>query len=502
MIILGETPQARGDQLERLTKRLLESLNFTECTLNVIASGAEIDVRGYFDLPGLGGTIRHTVICECKAIKSMVDMTQRHKFLGKLYHHALTGGAHFVGCFIALSGVNGYVQDNFDSIKHTNKVQLLTGDPLTEKVTAFYNATPKAEIIRRITAITNRLVSSVDLAICNDTPLWLVQLSATEFTVVGSDGTIWKNEDANKAAIDLIHTELSGSRFVDLNEEARLLQRRKDNEAIIIVMLAERNGEKTRIGEDFLVLSVPNEELFEAAKSLYEKKIIEYWEYKHTARLPVTKRNELPTISMDAWRVIAAAREHINPADSKFLYELINDEFLNDISAVQGNLPIPEERRPIWIKLLRLSRTSIRFVVNPIEYILTHRKEDVTAVVDQMDVTAIEDEMLTMLLTEYRTIALGKFFNDRNDIREMEIFRRLVVKTSEGVHLDLDVNGRYRLAPADEAMGVDYIPILLRPNHSQPWEPDDPMAKSQAVKSKGVGTNAVVAEVRPKLDSQ
>ena len=92
MIILAATPNEKGSQLEALTQRLLRHRGYENCTTNVMANGAEIDVRGELPLRGLGADRRQKLICECKAHKAVVDMTQWCKFLGKVFHQEVCEG--------------------------------------------------------------------------------------------------------------------------------------------------------------------------------------------------------------------------------------------------------------------------------------------------------------------------------------------------------------------------------------------------------------------------
>ncbi len=64
-----------------------------------------------------------------------MDMTQWCKFLGKVFHQETCTQAEVAGCFISLSGVNGYVQGNYDELRrHRASITLLHGDDLLSLV--------------------------------------------------------------------------------------------------------------------------------------------------------------------------------------------------------------------------------------------------------------------------------------------------------------------------------------------------------------------------------
>ncbi len=103
LYILGNTPKEKGGQLESLARLLLEKREFTNLVVNDISSGGhEIDVRGDRVVASLDQQQVYRVICECKARKSPVDMTDWLKFLGKVYVQYLRQNENYAFLAFAL----------------------------------------------------------------------------------------------------------------------------------------------------------------------------------------------------------------------------------------------------------------------------------------------------------------------------------------------------------------------------------------------------------------
>ena len=117
MLILGKNKDDVGQQLEKLTKRLLESRGYKNVTTDTIGEGGnEIDVQADFQIPVPNNPINRRLISECKAWASPISLPDWLKFLGKVFVEEAKLGAEVDGLFVALSGVNGAVRGNYDSL--------------------------------------------------------------------------------------------------------------------------------------------------------------------------------------------------------------------------------------------------------------------------------------------------------------------------------------------------------------------------------------------------
>jgi len=116
--LLSPDPKQRGQLLESVTAALLRSQGYQEIRTREIHGGEEIDVVASAFLPIPGGVVRIPVMCECKALRSAVDMPTWNIFKGKLYS-ARSVDARTIGILISLRGVTPNVRENFEMLKKT-----------------------------------------------------------------------------------------------------------------------------------------------------------------------------------------------------------------------------------------------------------------------------------------------------------------------------------------------------------------------------------------------
>src|SRR4051812_15537749 len=112
LMILGKHSDDRGAQLEALTKEILESLNYRRIGMNRAGIAGELDITGEHVIPMPVQDKVERLLGECKAHKEPLNMTDWLKFLGKIYIKQASGET-VNGCLIALSGVNGVVQESY-----------------------------------------------------------------------------------------------------------------------------------------------------------------------------------------------------------------------------------------------------------------------------------------------------------------------------------------------------------------------------------------------------
>ena len=144
LIVLGKTNDDKGTQLEQLTKSLLERLGYKEIVLNDIGPGGqEIDLRAEILIPSLQGEQQRRVICECKAHRTPIGLTDWLKFIGKVHVEEIRLQREITGCFIALSGVNGSVAGSFDELRqHRQSIELITGEHLVGLLQKVFDFAP------------------------------------------------------------------------------------------------------------------------------------------------------------------------------------------------------------------------------------------------------------------------------------------------------------------------------------------------------------------------
>lgn len=166
MLILGKDSDDKGHQLERLTCNLLAAIGYTDIVTNLVgAGGQEIDVRARYIIPDLGDGGAVSVLCECKAYKGPVALPAWHQFLGKLFHQLTVSAEEVRGCFIALSGVNGNVQGNYETLRQARgRVKLVTGSDLFRLMANHFHCADLDAIVRKIQRMTDRRHREAELA--------------------------------------------------------------------------------------------------------------------------------------------------------------------------------------------------------------------------------------------------------------------------------------------------------------------------------------------------
>ena len=82
MILLAKNRQEKGDQLEQLTRKLVEATGYRNVVLNKCDVAGEIDVFAEFAVTGPEGA-GHRLICECKAHRNAIDMPGLAEVSGK-----------------------------------------------------------------------------------------------------------------------------------------------------------------------------------------------------------------------------------------------------------------------------------------------------------------------------------------------------------------------------------------------------------------------------------
>ena len=164
LIVLGHSSDDKGTQLETLTASILSSLKYTDIIMNVVGKGGnELDVVAKYSTPHISGDLIHPVVCECKAYKSKVDITDWLKFLGKFYTARLED-SKAMGIMIALSGANGNVVGAYDGILKKNvPISLVGGDDLLKSLASVFKMPPYDIIRKKVSYYTDDHIHSCDL---------------------------------------------------------------------------------------------------------------------------------------------------------------------------------------------------------------------------------------------------------------------------------------------------------------------------------------------------
>ena len=373
MVILAGTREHKGRQLEALTEKLLRHCGYKNCTTNVMASGAEIDVRGELPLLGLGQERHQTMVCECKAQKTAVDMTQWCKFLGKVYHQEVCEQAEVAGCFISLTGVNGHVQGNFDEFcRHKKNISLLHGDQLTKYVSEIIPFVSLEVISNKSRAVTPRVASRFELAYHDGAIYWIVVFSGGEFTLFSAIGELVDAELATTLA-EFVKAELDTSCYVNIKEEVHAQRRAELARVLVVATLFEGDGRVKGIGCFNQVDDFSATELQLAAERLIEEGHL-VLDDEGEVCVPASLTDEGVRISAELYRILLGTAFPARVLASAFYQRHINRALLREICEIQFDMPLRAADADEIIHLLQLSPSALAQALRPMQMIVTARE--------------------------------------------------------------------------------------------------------------------------------
>ena len=471
MLILGATPQQKGAQLETLTERLLEHLNYVNCTTNVFSGGAEIDVSGQYRLPQPGRTTFQTLIAECKAHRSPVDMTQWCKFLGKIFFQEACEQQDVLGCFIALSGVTGPVQGHYDALaRHRHNVTLIQGDSflaLLQEIVAFG---PLRQIDWRVRCLTDRTPSRFEVAYYDGAVYWVVTFTGGDYTLLSADGEPLPERESASLA-EMVQLEITCSHFVDLREEARSQERRHLARSLVVASLFVSDGRvEGGIGGLTDIEDFSAEELRTAAQGLVEEGLLSVPEGGPLV-IPTTLRAGHTFVNPELYRLLFRVRCPLSVLGCEFYDAHINEAMVREICSIQQGLPLEGENVERAIRLLRLSPTALGHALFPIQMIVQGRQQGIAIeLVDRFHVDYFFQVSLEALKRDFRTRLLGEYFHERRGLRELEYETQLRVKNQVQIEDQYQIFERYGVGPAHESVGGGFVQVAMIRDFPQPWE--------------------------------
>lgn len=227
LYILAPDRDAKGTQLEYLSKIILKELGYQFVSTNYIASGGdEIDVYAKMIIPTPGKTTEYPVLCECKAHDHPINENDWQKFLGKMFkqrsHNRLTQGI-----LIALSDANGNVRGDFDQSEYEG-IQLLRGEDLIQSISKVFLLESESIAKEQVQQLTNETVISVDLVLFEKEIYWLFSFASGQYSLFNKNYLSLPGDLADRI-IPLIakNTTYKSSSYKDIRKEFELVQRRR-----------------------------------------------------------------------------------------------------------------------------------------------------------------------------------------------------------------------------------------------------------------------------------
>lgn len=362
LYILASGKDAKGTQLEYLTKAILDSLGYQYVATNYIASGGdEIDVFAKIIIPSPGKLMEYPVLCECKAHESPISENDWQKFLGKMFKQRERNRLS-QGLMIALSDANGNVKGDYDQ-SHYEGIQLLQGNDLIQPLSKAFSLESEPIAREQVSHLTNETVVSVDLVLLEKEIYWLFTFASGQFSVFDKNYHSLSESVAN-SLLPLLskYTTHNPSSYKDIRKEFEFVRRRElvhtvfcwrmmkgslhFDEAIANVVSLTKGAIVPDIKDvEEVAASIPFARVDSQAKTAFlkEPEEIEYIVF---------------------YRELLQGAVPVSLIDDYYLCH-IDYDLLNRICELQFGLPINENDNEKCLFLLRHSPSALRYALTP-----------------------------------------------------------------------------------------------------------------------------------------
>jgi hypothetical protein len=390
MLILGKDSKDKGTQLETLTRSILSELNF----INIVSNqrrlgGEEIDISAEREFVGMRGVERHKFICECKAYRNPVDMSDWLKFLRKLFTSEKCERQPVYGYFVALNGVNGSVAGHHhDLATHISNVSLVCGEELFNHVSNIYTLCDLKTIKETIHKFTNRQVLSYEeIAYYNNQVFRIVTFESDSYTILRGNGQPITREVFNSLLKDLVELALPVRSFIDLQEEEEAIKKAIRTQKFVISHLFLSAGTIAK-NSVFLVNEFTVQEINDAIERLCEQTLL-------------TQSDDFGTLFLDNENTLglytALAKIYgfllegeitdwvVKALESGYHINHINENFVSEIQRIKGGLVLSPKQVDEVILLLKWSLGALNWSLNSQETLINSSQMDLVNIDTQKE---------------------------------------------------------------------------------------------------------------------
>jgi hypothetical protein len=480
--VFGRTADDKGTQLEQLTRRLLERLGYKHLALNVVGSGgSEIDVLGDYPIPGPLGPASLRVIGECKAYESPVTLPDWLKFLGKLFVEEAKAPGEVRGLFVALSGANGNVRGSVEELRNRRKtIDFVDAENLVALTQNEFDVPRLENVVQRCAQLVPDPVAEFSLGYYELRAFWVLQFANGTFSILCGRNL---EETPSPELVAMVAAQLQGSKHRDLYQEDEHRRRLVDTRKLILSRLlmdrAVLSKAALSVPEGPFVPATPDVELLledlvgagavdKVGEDYSVDRVVEAGDARVGILLELTdERTFLSGICSPGW------------------LSLIDDTLLEEISKIQGDLPIPQEVRNEALCLLRWSPTALAWSIRPAPMLVAHRRtaeEGAKHVAN--DIRYFRVQLLRFAVSDFMVGPYKEVHFEKLDLREVEFLRRAKFKSSTKVELEVEVSERFATARTTPELGGGIARIWLHEEGPEPWnfgapnreaspEPDD-----------------------------
>ncbi|MEK4431719.1 restriction endonuclease [Paenibacillus sp. FSL M7-0802] len=469
MIILGESSDDRGTQLEELTKRILVSKGYNNIVTNHIGpGGAEIDVSADFSRPGIVGNHTNRLICECKAYKSVIDTTSWMKFLGKVFMEEVRNKSEVLGCFIALSGVNGNVSGNYDELlKHRNNITLITGENLLETTRELYSLADIESITHITSNFTDRPIRMIDICYYRNSVYFVIAFNNDEYTLLDSNGGILKPSDAH--ILSMIEESLSTGSYVNIEEEQKAKRRSIFIQKAILTELMLENGE---VDKEKLTKSI-NDKYVPCEETEFNKEIQLLIEKKFVCCKDVLFyiNKNTDDIFVELFRFLLNDIIMTGALGCEYYDGLITHQVIPKIEEIQKGLKITDDILEIVMYLIRISPTALIKSLYPEPMIVSHYEQQLKSQqIELFDREYFVQMIYEGFLSDFNNPKLSRYFREIRGIAEVEKSQIIKIKSKEKLLFSNEWVERKAIGQMTDEYGGQYVNLLVLGNQPEPWE--------------------------------
>jgi len=478
LYILGKNSDDKGNQLEKLTCEILKDLGFVNIDKNKIGSGGhEIDIKAEYIVSSLNGNNRKPIICECKAYKNAVSMTDWLKFLGKILLEEIKGNID--GYFIALSGINGYVNGNYqDLLTRRNNIKLITGEELITQLNRLFQLIDIKTIQLIIEKHTQRKPIETSLYYYNNTVYFLIGFSENEYSLITSSGQLIKLNEVIQIK-SMIESCTCYQYFVDLENENNSLLRFENIKKYIIsyILLEDKTLTFDEISAKFTehnkqINDVNSDEIERALSTLINMNLVYKTDNNHRYHLIILSNKKQIDDVVRFYKYFNSHSIPLLAIGCEQYLNNINEDLLNKIQKIQGGTSIPKDYKEDCLKIIKWSPSALFWSLTPDKMITNHRSDGKAhhASLEEEDSKYIIQMLITLLSHDFKNNMLKEYFFNTYGFVELETNFKLKIKSKKKIELAVDYIDRLGLAKMAEKYNNEIIQIRIFNTQPEPWE--------------------------------
>jgi Restriction endonuclease len=466
--LFGRTNDDKGAQLEHLTKRLLERLGYEDVTLNFVGSGgSEVDIHGNYPLPALSGNKKLTLIGECKAYESPINLPDWLKFLGKVFTERTCRRGDTRAVFVALSGANGNVAGAYEEFRlRDESIELISGSKLAGLLATELRLGTIEDVQNLIGRLTNDAITEISLSYYAGFGYWIIEFGNATFTVLTGRNP---QDKPPTDILELFKANLQSAAYRDLFVEEVAKFRHIVARKFVLGQLLT-HGELTTVAWSKLNISQP------AGPSSEEEIGIALDELRREGKVVGDADGPiLPDLLANVKLRGEILRELVNGflIFAYFLSDewarLFDEALLDESLRIKDELQVPVSEKAKILSLLTWSPTALLWALTPDE-VLCGRRNDSAEMRQRMQpehARYYEVQIMQHAAQNFKTAVFMDILFERFGLRRMEVKRRVQFKSETKVEVELKLDEEFALARYDGG-GIGLVWLVA--DAPQPWD--------------------------------